>query len=323
MTSLAEAEAYMASRKAKAKEAFVAKNWPAARDLYTHCLEIHPEAVLYSNRSACFLELGEHASALADGDLALDLDPRFAKAQFRRGKALEGLRRLREAVAAYEAGLALEPESVAFASAAKRVRGLLDWLQDAPGAARDRASPAAAAEPAARDATPAPVQSKLEQDFVNKGACSYYYAHAPTRKAAKPRPEPAAATSGEQTVPVAGYSWVDKHDGEARIYLPFEAGDIAGLDAEADVDVRVSIKNWQCTSLDVRVRLARETRHLAIPQLYDKARFDRVIKKKAKLIVCLAKLEAAPWPQLTWDPKRNDEHRSGARGTGGYAAVRC
>ena len=71
------------------------------------------------------------------------------------------------------------------------------------------------------------------------------------------------------------------------------------------------------------VRLARETRHLAIPQLYDKARFDRVIKKKAKLIVCLAKLEAAPWPQLTWDPKRNDEHRSAARCAGGYAAVRC
>ena len=45
MTSLAEAEAYMASRKAKAKEAFVAKNWPAARDLYTHCLEIHGSAL--------------------------------------------------------------------------------------------------------------------------------------------------------------------------------------------------------------------------------------------------------------------------------------
>ena len=80
---------------------------------------------------------------------------------------------------------------------------------------------------------------------------------------------------------------------------------------------------FKCADAFDCVRLARETRHLAIPQLYDKARFDRVIKKKAKLIVCLAKLEAAPWPQLTWDPKRNDEHRSAARCAGGYAAVRC
>jgi hypothetical protein len=78
-------------------------------------------------------------------------------------------------------------------------------------------------------------------------------------------------------------------------------------------------KNWQNTKLDVVVRLRGETRTLAIPRLYDKVRFSRVIKKKAKLIVCLEKLRRAPWPQLAWDPKRDDEHRDAAeraRGTG-------
>ena len=41
--------------------------------------------------------------------------------------------------------------------------------------------------------------------------------------------------------------------------------------------------------------------------------------RQAKLIVCLEKVRRAPWPQLAWDPKRDDEHRDAAeraRGTG-------
>ncbi|KAH8045522.1 hypothetical protein JL721_12581 [Aureococcus anophagefferens] len=105
MVSLAEAEAHMARLKSMARDAFVAKDWAAARALYTECLEIHPSAALFSNRAACFVELRLYR-ALADADLALERDPTFAKAQFQR-PGLRGLNMLGDAVEAYEAGLAL------------------------------------------------------------------------------------------------------------------------------------------------------------------------------------------------------------------------
>ena len=312
MTSLAEAEAHMARLKSKARDAFVAKDWAAARALYTECLEIHPSAALFSNRAACFVELRLYKEALADADLALERDPTFAKAQFRRGRAYEGLNMLGDAVAAYEAGLALEPENAGLRSAAKRVGDLRAWLKDGGGGAPEVA--AASLEPAA---PPAP-QTRLEQDITNKGSRSYYYAAAAQRRTAEAAAAPLAPPP-PATVPVASYSWAEKSDAEARVYLPFEPGDLADLDSARDVDVAVDVKNWQNTKLDVVVRLRGETRTLAIPRLYDKVRFSRVIKKKAKLIVCLEKLRRAPWPQLAWDPKRDDEHRDAAeraRGTG-------
>ena len=161
-------------------------------------------------------------------------------------------------------------------------------------------------------------QTRLEQDLTNKGSRSYYYAAAAQRRTAEAAAAPLAPPP-PATVPVASYSWAEKSDAEARVYLPFEPGDLADLDAARDVDVAVDVKNWQNTKLDVVVRLRGETRTLAIPRLYDKVRCSRVIKKKAKLIVCLEKVRRAPWPQLAWDPKRDDEHRDAAeraRGTG-------
>ena len=55
---------------------------------------------------------------------------------------------------------------------------------------------------------------------------------------------------------------------------------------------------------------ADSTAHLHVPRLYDKVSFADVIKKKAKLIVCLRKLAPAPWPQLEWDARRDSELRA-------------
>lgn len=312
----------MATLKGRAKEAFLAKKWQKALETYTECINIHPEAVLYSNRSACFVERGLFAEALADADLALERDGKFAKAHFRRGKALEGLHRLGDAAAAYRCGDAADPSNPAFASAAKRVEHLRVWLRDRGGPAPE------APDPDALKPNLAPPQTALERDLTNKGACSYYYADAATAAAKAAAPvaigpsatsRPRRAAEGNALVAVASYYWDDRLASEARIYLPFPAERLRGLDAKAAVEVRVDAVSWRETKLDVYVHFDDETAHLAIPRLYDKVSYADVIKKKAKLIVCLRKLAPAAWPQLEWDARRDNEHVAPRPAGGSYS----
>merc|ERR1719488_388424 len=67
--------------------------------------------------AAARLTQGKCAEALADATEATRLDPAYAKAFYRRGQACDRLKRHAEAVAAYEAGLALEPDSKVFKAA--------------------------------------------------------------------------------------------------------------------------------------------------------------------------------------------------------------
>ena len=67
--------------------------------------------VVYANRAAALTKLGRFEAALADADAVVSARPDWVKAHFRRGAALFGLRRLSEAVGAYDAGLALEPQN--------------------------------------------------------------------------------------------------------------------------------------------------------------------------------------------------------------------
>ena len=60
-----------------------------------------PCALLLCNRAACSSALGDHASALADAEAALDADPTYVKAMLRRAHALETTGRLDEAHAAF------------------------------------------------------------------------------------------------------------------------------------------------------------------------------------------------------------------------------
>ncbi|OMJ09849.1 Translocation protein sec72 [Smittium culicis] len=55
-------------------------------------------SVLFCNRAACFLELGKFAEAFWDSEIVVRLKRNWGKGHFRRGKALLGMGRYKEAV---------------------------------------------------------------------------------------------------------------------------------------------------------------------------------------------------------------------------------
>jgi stress-induced-phosphoprotein 1 len=65
--------------------------------------------VYYSNRSAAYLKMGDAHNALEDAQSCIALNPAFAKGFSRKGAALHALKRLNDATAAYEEGLAKFP----------------------------------------------------------------------------------------------------------------------------------------------------------------------------------------------------------------------
>ncbi|KAL4447812.1 hypothetical protein ABPG75_005031 [Micractinium tetrahymenae] len=82
---------------------FAAGDYRRAADAYTRALELDADAILFSNRAACHLKLGQAEQVLADAEQATQLRPEWPKGHFRRGCALEALGRLDEAVAAFSA----------------------------------------------------------------------------------------------------------------------------------------------------------------------------------------------------------------------------
>ena len=82
------------------------KKYKEALDCYSKAIEVDPnDPILYSNRSAMHLNLFEFDQALTDAEKAISLKPEYSKAYLRKGKALEGLEKLDEALKAYKAGL--------------------------------------------------------------------------------------------------------------------------------------------------------------------------------------------------------------------------
>jgi len=99
--------------KQQGNDAFAAQNYAAADALYLQALLLQfadqpldvlaeERAVLHANRSASLAALKRWPAALDEAELACRLRPTWSKAHFRRGQALEGMRRLTEAAHAYE-----------------------------------------------------------------------------------------------------------------------------------------------------------------------------------------------------------------------------
>uniref|UniRef100_A0A7S0GC99 Uncharacterized protein n=1 Tax=Proboscia inermis TaxID=420281 RepID=A0A7S0GC99_9STRA len=73
--------------------------------------QLFPRHVTLSNRSACFLKLGHHEKALADGTEAELLNPQYVKGIFRRGLALHAMKEYQEAIPVLARALAIEPKN--------------------------------------------------------------------------------------------------------------------------------------------------------------------------------------------------------------------
>ncbi|XP_077456276.1 tetratricopeptide repeat protein 28 isoform X1 [Stigmatopora argus] len=97
----------------RSNEACQQGDFREAVELYGEALQADPQnCILYSNRSAALLKLGQHQAALEDAEKACTLNPKWPKAYFRQGVALQYLGRHADALAAFASGLAQDPKSL-------------------------------------------------------------------------------------------------------------------------------------------------------------------------------------------------------------------
>ncbi|GIL66711.1 hypothetical protein Vafri_20195 [Volvox africanus] len=111
----ADAAAIAAAYSRSGNVAFKSADYEGARRQYLTALrtltEALPASKLLSNLAACHLQQGNHKGALAAATASLVLQPRVAKAHYRRATALLEMRWLEEAEAACEVGLSAVPPS--------------------------------------------------------------------------------------------------------------------------------------------------------------------------------------------------------------------
>jgi ankyrin repeat protein len=107
-----EAKRKAAEAKARGDTAFKRKDFSNAVDAYTQAIEFDPsDATLYSNRSLCWINLGQVENALTDGKACRALRPDWPKACYREGAALLLLQKFEEAANCFYEGVQLDPEN--------------------------------------------------------------------------------------------------------------------------------------------------------------------------------------------------------------------
>ncbi|KAL4807779.1 DUF89-domain-containing protein [Aspergillus unguis] len=96
--------------KLQGNKAFVSHEWPTAVDLYTQAIEKYDkEPSFFSNRAQCHIKLEAYGFAVADATKALELDPNYIKAYWRRALANSAILNYREAMKDFKAVVKREP----------------------------------------------------------------------------------------------------------------------------------------------------------------------------------------------------------------------
>ena len=98
--------------KADANRSLMEKRPIEACGIYAEAIAIQPSAVLHSNRAAAYLRLGRWQQAIDDADAALKLDGTYAKAWYRKAKALCEDRQFDAADATLDGAFAAIPAKV-------------------------------------------------------------------------------------------------------------------------------------------------------------------------------------------------------------------
>ncbi|RCV19682.1 hypothetical protein SETIT_3G404700v2 [Setaria italica] len=98
--------------KRQGTDAFRNEDYLKALEFYTQALKVDQfDATLFSNRSICWLRLGDGMKALYDAIECKNLRPKWAKAYYRKGAALMFMKDYDSAYDALSRGLELDPES--------------------------------------------------------------------------------------------------------------------------------------------------------------------------------------------------------------------
>lgn len=133
--------------KSKGNAAMAQKDYPTAIDFYTQALDLNPgNAVFLSNRAAAHSANRDHASAKADAEAAVALDPQYTKAWSRLGLARFALGDAKGSMEAYQKGIEYEGNGGSeamkkgFETAKRRVEEIAAEEADA-AAATSRGSP--------------------------------------------------------------------------------------------------------------------------------------------------------------------------------------
>ncbi|TVY46517.1 Serine/threonine-protein phosphatase T [Lachnellula cervina] len=85
--------------KNEGNKAFAAHDWPTAIDFYTKAINIDSkQPAYYSNRAQAYIRSEAYGYAIADATKAVELDPNFVKAYYRRGVAYAAILRPKDAL---------------------------------------------------------------------------------------------------------------------------------------------------------------------------------------------------------------------------------
>ncbi|KAB1202840.1 hypothetical protein CJ030_MR8G024953 [Morella rubra] len=107
-----EAKKKALEAKSRGDDAFKRKDYNIAVDAYTQAIDLDPtDATLFSNRSLCWIRLGQAEHALDDAKACRTLRPDWAKACYREGAALRLLQRFDEAANSFYEAVKLDPEN--------------------------------------------------------------------------------------------------------------------------------------------------------------------------------------------------------------------
>ena len=82
-----------------------------ACEFYTKSIEVCPTAAVYGNLAQCRLKLETYGLALTDADKALELDPKYIKAYYRKGSAFMALGKFKDALRQFAAVVKAKPKS--------------------------------------------------------------------------------------------------------------------------------------------------------------------------------------------------------------------